>query len=79
MSFFEIFAQCFSLFWHFDVFDIYYFIWISMLLASTTSKFCILILLRVWKAAGLCTHILEGHGGAVSSISFLKSDGMSLC
>ncbi|KAH7554485.1 hypothetical protein JRO89_XS12G0224000 [Xanthoceras sorbifolium] len=31
---------------------------------------------RVWKAAGLCTHILEGHSGAVSSISFLKSDGM---
>lgn len=32
---------------------------------------------RVWKAGGVCTHILEGHCGAVSSINIIKSDGMN--
>ncbi|KAK2989852.1 hypothetical protein RJ640_025511, partial [Escallonia rubra] len=27
---------------------------------------------RVWKAAGLCTHILEGHSDAVTSVSIVK-------
>ncbi|XP_044467308.1 ribosome biogenesis protein WDR12 homolog [Mangifera indica] len=31
---------------------------------------------RVWKNVGLCTHILEGHSGALSSISIINSDGM---
>ncbi|KAH9740334.1 Ribosome biogenesis protein WDR12-like [Citrus sinensis] len=28
----------------------------------------------VWKAGGVCTHILEGHCGAVSSVNIIKSD-----
>lgn len=32
---------------------------------------------RVWKAGGVCTHILEGHCGAVSSVNIIKSDGMN--
>ncbi|KAH9740333.1 Ribosome biogenesis protein WDR12-like [Citrus sinensis] len=31
---------------------------------------------RVWKAGGVCTHILEGHCGAVSSVNIIKSDGL---
>lgn len=31
---------------------------------------------RVWKAAGLCTHLLEGHTAAVTSIRVVKSNGM---
>lgn len=30
---------------------------------------------RVWKAAGECTHILEGHGGAITSVSVVNSEG----
>uniref|UniRef100_A0A251LF83 Ribosome biogenesis protein WDR12 homolog n=1 Tax=Manihot esculenta TaxID=3983 RepID=A0A251LF83_MANES len=28
---------------------------------------------RVWKAAGLCTHILEGHSDAITSVSIISS------
>uniref|UniRef100_A0A5B7AT01 Ribosome biogenesis protein WDR12 homolog n=1 Tax=Davidia involucrata TaxID=16924 RepID=A0A5B7AT01_DAVIN len=31
---------------------------------------------RIWKAAGLCTHILEGHSAAVTSVSIIKSKGV---
>ncbi|KAE8706242.1 putative fasciclin-like arabinogalactan protein 20-like [Hibiscus syriacus] len=31
---------------------------------------------RVWKQAGWCTRILEGHSGAVSSVSIIKSEGI---
>ncbi|KAK8644386.1 hypothetical protein V6N13_123694 [Hibiscus sabdariffa] len=30
---------------------------------------------RVWKQAGQCTHILEGHTGVVSSVSIINSEG----
>ncbi|XWS40989.1 hypothetical protein CRYUN_Cryun17cG0042500 [Craigia yunnanensis] len=30
---------------------------------------------RVWKGAGWCTHILEGHNGAISSVSIINSEG----
>ncbi|KAJ6683995.1 hypothetical protein OIU85_007668 [Salix viminalis] len=30
---------------------------------------------RVWKAAGECTHILEGHSGAINSVSVVNSEG----
>lgn len=29
---------------------------------------------RIWKAAGVCTHLLEGHTGAVTSVCNVKSD-----
>ncbi|XP_031268479.1 ribosome biogenesis protein WDR12 homolog [Pistacia vera] len=32
---------------------------------------------RVWKNTGSCTHILEGHSGALSSIRIINSDGMT--
>ncbi|KAF5957559.1 hypothetical protein HYC85_004784 [Camellia sinensis] len=31
---------------------------------------------RVWKAAGLCSHVLEGHSDAVTSVSVIKPKGM---
>lgn len=33
------------------------------------------VFFRVWKAAGECTHILEGHGGAITSVSVVNSEG----
>ncbi|BBH00239.1 Transducin/WD40 repeat-like superfamily protein [Prunus dulcis] len=30
---------------------------------------------RVWKAAGVCTHILEGHSEPVSSVSIINPEG----
>ncbi|KAK8631658.1 hypothetical protein V6N13_028440 [Hibiscus sabdariffa] len=30
---------------------------------------------RVWKQAGQCTHMLEGHTGVVSSVSIVNSEG----
>ncbi|KAM7519528.1 hypothetical protein LguiB_018490 [Lonicera macranthoides] len=27
---------------------------------------------RIWKAAGLCTHLLEGHSGAITSVSIIN-------
>lgn len=32
-------------------------------------------LARVWKAAGVCTHILEGHSDAVASVGVIKKEG----
>ncbi|EOY03662.1 Transducin/WD40 repeat-like superfamily protein isoform 3 [Theobroma cacao] len=31
---------------------------------------------RVWKEAGLCTHILEGHSDAISSVSIINSEAL---
>ncbi|PSR87723.1 Ribosome biogenesis protein [Actinidia chinensis var. chinensis] len=31
---------------------------------------------RIWKAAGLCSHVLEGHGAVVTSVSIIKPKGM---
>ncbi|GAV65690.1 WD40 domain-containing protein/NLE domain-containing protein [Cephalotus follicularis] len=31
---------------------------------------------RLWKGAGLCTHILAGHSGAVSSVSIINKKGV---
>lgn len=28
---------------------------------------------RIWKAAGVCTHVLEGHNGAITSVNVVKS------
>jgi len=30
---------------------------------------------RVWKGAGLCTHILEGHSDAITSVSIINPEG----
>ncbi|GMN42112.1 hypothetical protein TIFTF001_011338 [Ficus carica] len=30
---------------------------------------------RVWKAAGVCTHILEGHRGAITSVRIVNPEG----
>lgn len=30
---------------------------------------------RIWKQAGWCTHILEGHSGAISSVRIINSEG----
>ena len=35
-----------------------------------------IISFRVWKGAGWCTHILEGHSGAISSVSIINSEGL---
>ncbi|KAL9275560.1 Ribosome biogenesis protein WDR12-like protein [Drosera capensis] len=32
---------------------------------------------RVWKAAGICTHVLEGHSAAVTSIKAINSGDLS--
>lgn len=34
-----------------------------------------LIFSRVWKSAGVCTHILEGHRDAVTSVSVINAEG----
>ncbi|KAL6961191.1 WD repeat-containing protein 12 [Sarracenia purpurea var. burkii] len=31
---------------------------------------------RIWKTAGLCSHVLEGHSAAVTSVSIVKPKGM---
>jgi hypothetical protein len=31
---------------------------------------------RVWKGAGLCTHILEGHSDGVTSVSVFNPEGI---
>lgn len=36
-----------------------------------------LIFSRVWKAAGVCTHILEGHRGAITSVRIVNPEGAS--
>ncbi|CAK9168681.1 unnamed protein product [Ilex paraguariensis] len=33
---------------------------------------------RIWKAAGLCTHVLEGHSDAVTSVSIIKQKSMAV-
>ncbi|CAN8236305.1 unnamed protein product [Cochlearia groenlandica] len=30
---------------------------------------------RIWSSPGTCSHILEGHTGAISSVAFVKSNG----
>lgn len=35
----------------------------------------IFFIFRIWKAAGLCTHILEGHSGAITSVSIINPRG----
>lgn len=29
---------------------------------------------RIWKAAGVCTHVLEGHNGSITSVGVVKSN-----
>lgn len=36
-----------------------------------------LIPLRIWKDAGICTHVLEGHTGPVTSVCVIKLKGIS--
>ncbi|KAH7845595.1 hypothetical protein Vadar_003910 [Vaccinium darrowii] len=31
---------------------------------------------RIWKAAGLCSHVLEGHGAPITSVSIIKPKGL---
>ncbi|XP_058184827.1 ribosome biogenesis protein WDR12 homolog [Rhododendron vialii] len=31
---------------------------------------------RIWKSAGLCSHVLEGHDAAVTSVSIIKPKGL---
>jgi ribosome biogenesis protein YTM1 len=33
---------------------------------------------RVWSSAGSCSHILEGHSGAISSVALVNSNGMTI-
>ncbi|XVF60674.1 hypothetical protein PTKIN_Ptkin08bG0067100 [Pterospermum kingtungense] len=59
--------------------------WVALHLFPTTALFtlfCRFILTgcydglgRVWKGSGWCTHILEGHSGAISSVSIINSKG----
>ncbi|ESQ41531.1 hypothetical protein EUTSA_v10013619mg [Eutrema salsugineum] len=30
---------------------------------------------RLWSSSGSCTHVLEGHSGAISSVAFVNSNG----
>ena len=32
---------------------------------------------RLWKAAGSCTHILEGHSDAITSVKFIDPKGIN--
>lgn len=32
---------------------------------------------RLWKAAGSCTHILEGHNDAITSVKFIDPKGIN--
>lgn len=34
-----------------------------------------LMALRIWKAAGVCTHVLDGHSGPVTSVCNLTPRG----
>ncbi|KAJ4707310.1 Ribosome biogenesis protein WDR12-like [Melia azedarach] len=53
--------------------------WVSAVDGSNPGFFltgCYDNLGRVWKSGGFCTHILEGHSGAVSSVSIINTDGV---
>ncbi|KAK4378238.1 hypothetical protein RND71_000100 [Anisodus tanguticus] len=49
--------------------------WVSAVDGSN-SKFvltgCYDVLIKIWKAAGSCTHLLEGHTGAITSVCVVK-------
>lgn len=30
---------------------------------------------RIWEGAGVCTHVLEGHGDAITSVGIVKTTG----
>lgn len=32
---------------------------------------------RIWRSAGVCTHVLEGHSDAVTSVSVVKPKGIT--
>ncbi|KAG5084911.1 hypothetical protein JHK82_052308 [Glycine max] len=52
--------------------------WVSAVDGSSSRFFltgCYDGLGRVWKGAGLCTHILEGHSDAVTSVSIINPKG----
>ncbi|KAG5112121.1 hypothetical protein AAZX31_13G042600 [Glycine max] len=52
--------------------------WVSAVDGSSSRFFltgCYDGLGRVWKGAGLCTHILEGHSDAITSISIINPKG----
>lgn len=34
-----------------------------------------LIFFRIWKASGLCTHVLEGHHDAITSVGIVNPEG----
>ncbi|KAL5150039.1 Ribosome biogenesis protein WDR12 [Glycine soja] len=53
--------------------------WVSAVDGSSSRFFltgCYDGLGRVWKGAGLCTHILEGHSDAITSISIINPKGI---
>lgn len=52
--------------------------WVSAVDGSSSRFFltgCYDGLGRVWKGAGLCTHILEGHSDALTSVSIINPEG----
>ncbi|KAH1265396.1 Ribosome biogenesis protein WDR12 [Glycine soja] len=52
--------------------------WVSAVDGSSSRFFltgCYDGLGRVWKGAGLCTHILEGHSDAITSVSIINPKG----
>jgi len=40
--------------------------------------YLVFLLIRVWSSAGSCSHILEGHSGAISSVALVNSNGMTI-
>lgn len=49
--------------------------WFSMLNFPDVVLFW-LLLLRLWRAAGICTHVLDGHSGPVTSVCSLMTKGI---
>lgn len=53
--------------------------WVSAVDGSSSRFFltgCYDGLGRVWKGAGICTHILDGHSDALTSVSIINPEGM---
>ncbi|XP_028764508.1 ribosome biogenesis protein WDR12 homolog [Neltuma alba] len=56
--------------------------WVSAIDGSSSRFFltgCYDGLGRVWEGAGLCTHILEGHTDAITSVSIINHKGAGTC
>ncbi|XP_068655430.1 ribosome biogenesis protein WDR12 homolog [Aristolochia californica] len=53
--------------------------WVSALDGSNPSFIltgCYDSLGRIWKSGGLCTHVLEGHSGSITSVCIINSKGV---